>query len=82
MDVGQKVEHILSKDWMMVLEVIKLPTGGHKVLCRTKDLREIWFFSFELVSIQEGGRMPKKVGYGNGMKNGNKKNGNKNGKKK
>jgi hypothetical protein len=51
MDVGQKVEHILSKDWMMVLEVIKLPSGGNKILCRTKDLREIWFYSFELVSI-------------------------------
>ncbi len=51
MDVGQKVEHILSKDWLMVLEVITLPAGGFKVLCRTKDLREIWFFSFELVSI-------------------------------
>jgi len=50
-DVGQKVEHILSKDWMMVLEVIKLPSGGNKILCRTKDLREIWFHSFELVTL-------------------------------
>jgi hypothetical protein len=51
MDIGVKVEHILSKDWMMVLEVIKKPEGGFKVLCRTKDLREIWFHSFELLIL-------------------------------
>jgi hypothetical protein len=51
MDVGQKVEHILTKDWLLVLEVIKIPTGGSKLLCRTKDLREVWFYSFELVVV-------------------------------
>ena len=43
MDVGMKVEHILSRDWLMVLEV-----KDGKYLCRTKDLQEIWFFGFEL----------------------------------
>jgi len=51
MDVGSKAEHILSRDWLLVLKVAKDENGQVKMLCRTKDLREIWFFSFELVSI-------------------------------
>lgn len=51
MEIGSKVEHIFTKDWMFVLEVVKKPEGGFKVLCRTKDLREIWFHSFELVTL-------------------------------
>ncbi len=43
MEKGQIVEHKLSKDWLMVLEV-----RDDKVLCRTKDLREVEFFVFEL----------------------------------
>ena len=43
MEKGQIVEHKLSKDWMMVLEV-----RGDKVLCRTKDLQEVEFYAFEL----------------------------------
>jgi hypothetical protein len=48
MKVGQRVEHILTKDWLLVLEVINQPTGGQKLLCRTKMLEEIWFYDFEL----------------------------------
>jgi hypothetical protein len=43
MEKNQIVEHILSKDWLLVLDV-----SGDKVLCRTKDLREIEFYDFEL----------------------------------
>lgn len=43
MDVGSKVEHILTRDWFLVLEVKDL-----KMLCRTKDYSEIWFYRFEL----------------------------------
>ena len=52
MEVGSKVEHIFTKDWMLVLEIVKKSDGsGNKVLCRTKDLREVWFHSFELVAL-------------------------------
>ncbi len=43
MEKAQIVEHKLTKDWLMILEV-----RGDKVLCRTKDLREIEFYVFEL----------------------------------
>ena len=41
--VGEKVEHVLSKDYLLVLKC-----GNEQYLCRTKDLREIWFYDFEL----------------------------------
>lgn len=43
MTLGQKVEHILSGDWLTVLEI-----KNNKILCRSKDYREIWFYDFEL----------------------------------
>lgn len=42
---GTIVEHVLSKDWVMVLEYI-LETDQY--LCRTKSLQAIAFYSFEL----------------------------------
>ena len=52
MKVGQKVEVILSKDWVIVLDIVDRPDKtGSKLLCRTKDLREIWFYDFELRTI-------------------------------
>ena len=42
---GEIVEHILSKDWVMVLEYI-LETDQY--LCRTKSLQSIAFYAFEL----------------------------------
>jgi hypothetical protein len=44
---GQKVEHILSGDWVLVLS-----QEEGKYLCRTKDLREVWFFDFELKPVK------------------------------
>jgi hypothetical protein len=46
---GQKVEHVLSGDWVLVL---KYDEVERKYLCRTKDLREIWFFEFELRTLR------------------------------
>ncbi len=43
MEIGQIVEHILSKDWLMILEF-----RDEKLLCRTKDLREVEFYQFEV----------------------------------
>jgi hypothetical protein len=42
-----KVEHVFTKDWLLVLAF----EGTDRVLCRTKDLREIWFYRFELRQI-------------------------------
>lgn len=48
MEVGKKVEHILSKDWVLVLEIKE-----DRIVCRTKDLREIAFHKFELKEIEK-----------------------------
>jgi hypothetical protein len=48
MKVGNKVEHIFTKYWMLVLQIVVNQGTPDKILCRTKDLREIWFFDFEL----------------------------------
>jgi hypothetical protein len=42
---GDIVEHLLSKDWLMVLDYL-LETDQY--LCRTKSLQAIAFYSFEL----------------------------------
>lgn len=47
MKVGDKVEHVLSKDWLLVLDI-----DDKYVLCRTKDLRQIAFHKFELKEIK------------------------------
>ena len=41
-----KVQHKLTKDWMLVLEV-----SDNSVLCRTKDYREISFKPWELEKV-------------------------------
>ena len=51
MKVGSKVEHTFTKDWMFVLAVAKNQGEHDKILCRTKDLREIWFYDFELKAL-------------------------------
>ena len=45
--IGDKVEHKLSKDYLLILRV-----GKEQYLCRTKDFREIWFYTFELNKIE------------------------------
>lgn len=42
---GDLVEHILSKDWLIVLQYDEY---SNRYLCRTKDLREVILYSFEL----------------------------------
>ena len=42
---GDIVEHILSKDWLLVLDH---NAEDNMVLCRTKDHQAIWFNKFEL----------------------------------
>ena len=47
MKAGDKVEHILNKEYLLVLEIRK-----DKILCRTKDMREVWFYPFELKAVK------------------------------
>jgi hypothetical protein len=51
MTVGMKVEHVFTKDWLYVLDIAKNQGTPDKILCRTKDLREVWFYDFELKQI-------------------------------
>ena len=44
--VGKKVQHAYTKEYLWVLRV-----GNEQVLCRTKDLREIWFYPYELEEV-------------------------------
>ena len=43
--IGEKIEHVLSGDWLLVLEVSE---GEPKYKCRAKDMRTEWFHTFEL----------------------------------
>lgn len=47
MKVGDKVEHKLSKDWLLVLKV-----DGDEITCRTKSFDIVKFFEFELQDIK------------------------------
>jgi hypothetical protein len=42
---GDIVEHILSKDWLLVLDH---NSDNNTFLCRTKTHEAIWFHEFEL----------------------------------
>lgn len=44
--VGKKVQHAYTKEYLWVLRI-----GNEQILCRTKDLREIWFYPHELEDI-------------------------------
>jgi hypothetical protein len=45
-EVGDIVEHILSKDWLLIL--IYEPVSN-RYLCRMKNHNYDWFYDFELV---------------------------------
>lgn len=47
MEVGNKVEVILSKDWVMILEIKE-----NTVICRTKTNEIVEFLKFELQEIK------------------------------
>lgn len=44
--IGQIVEHVLSKDWVLVLEILE-----DTILCRAKDLELYKFYPIELRTI-------------------------------
>jgi len=49
MKVGIKVEHILTKDWMLVIDV----DDEKKIaMCRTKDYNVVAFNYFELKEVK------------------------------
>ncbi|MFW6242672.1 MAG: hypothetical protein ACOC2W_00775 [bacterium] len=43
MQLGDIVEHILNKEWLIILEI-----NDNKVKCRTKQFEIIEFYDFEL----------------------------------
>lgn len=47
--VEDKVQHILSKDYLLVL---KVNNNEQKYVCRTKDHQAIEFFEFEVEEIK------------------------------
>ena len=46
---GKKVQHAYTKEYLWMLK-----EGREQILCRTKDLREIWFYPYELEEINSG----------------------------
>ena len=44
--VGKKVQHAYTKEYLWIIRI-----GNEQILCRTKDLREIWFYEYELEDI-------------------------------
>lgn len=44
--VGKKVQHAYTKEYLWIIRI-----GNEQILCRTKDLREIWFYKYELEDI-------------------------------
>lgn len=47
-EFGKKVQHSFTKEYLWMLR-----KGNEQILCRTKDLREIWFYPYELEYIEE-----------------------------
>lgn len=45
---GKKVQHAYTKEYLWILRV-----GNEQILCRTKDLREVWFYPYELEEIED-----------------------------
>ena len=45
--IGDKVEHLLSKDWLTVLKV-----NVETVECRTKDLRTVELYRWEIKKVK------------------------------
>ena len=46
MKIGDKVEHILSGEWLLVLEI-----NGDGLICRRKNLESVILYSFEVKLI-------------------------------
>lgn len=46
--VGDRVEHILSKDWLIVIEVLEKDL----IRCRTKDLKDVVLNNWEVVLLK------------------------------
>lgn len=44
-EIGQIVEHILSKDWLLILEI---DLEKKQYFCRTKNHTTYWFQEFEV----------------------------------
>lgn len=47
-EIGKKVQHAYTKEYLWMLR-----EGKEQILCRTKDLREIWFYPHELEEVSQ-----------------------------
>ena len=45
---GKKVKHKFTNEWLWMLK-----QGNEQILCRTKDLREVWFYPYELTELDD-----------------------------
>lgn len=45
--VGEIVEHVLSKDWLLIL---LHEEASNRYLCRMKNHHIDWFYEFELIN--------------------------------
>jgi hypothetical protein len=43
--IGDIVEHILSKDWLLILDI---NVQEEQYFCRTKTHQAVWFYKFEI----------------------------------
>lgn len=57
---GIVVQHMLQKEWLMVLTVDNLPGSARSAKCRTKQLDVKEFYFFELENIPANNRQPRK----------------------
>lgn len=50
MNIGDKVEHKLSKDWLIVVDITKDERGYEVYVCRNKQLELVKLYDFEVVA--------------------------------
>lgn len=58
---GQIVQHILQKEWVLILFPKKVPgSGSAQFTCRTKKFEMVDFYAFELEPSSHATKSPQK----------------------
>lgn len=61
---GQIVQHILQKEWVLILFSKEVPDSGPaQFTCRTKKFERLDFYAFELESTSQTQKGPQKPFY-------------------
>lgn len=50
MKIGDRVEHKLTKDWLIVLDIEKDDRGYEIYVCRNKQLEIVRLYDFEVIA--------------------------------